>query len=128
MNDFFAAFLPCTVFWGVLLVVGGFLTFSRYLRHREIMTLAEHGLAYPERKNGKDALRWGIIITGVGLALLLGLLPLALRGAWELLLLGLLPTFFGLSLVLVYVLTRPDEQPKSDKQPGGQPEKPEATQ
>ncbi len=98
-----------------LVIVFLFLAYSRYLRHKEIMTLAEKGLAYPERRNGKVALRWGIIIAGIGLALVLGLLPFILRGTWELLLLGLLPTFFGLSLVLVYVLTRPEE-PKPENE------------
>ena len=107
--------IPCVGFMGVLLVVFGFLAYSRYLRHKEIIALAEKGLVYPERKNGKDILRWGIIITAVGLALLLGLLPLALQGSWPMLLFGLLPTFFGLSLVLIHVLTRKEEPGAGDK-------------
>jgi preprotein translocase subunit SecG len=94
-----------------LVIIFLLLAYSRYLRHKEIMTLAEKGLAYPERRNGKVALRWGIIIAGIGLALVFGLLPFIIEGRFELLLLGLLPTFFGLSLVLVYVLTR-SEEPK----------------
>ncbi len=107
---------PCMAIVATLVIVFLFLAYSRYLRHKEIMNLAEKGLAFPERKNGKVALRWGVIITGLGLALLFGLLPFILKGTWELLLLGLLPTFFGLSLVLIYVLTR-TEEPKveSDK-------------
>ena len=102
----------CIVSIAILVTVFGFLAFSRYLRHKEIMALADKGLAFPERRNGKDALRWGIIITAIGLALIVGLFPEALQGDWPLLLIGLLPTFFGLSLVLIYVLTRPEKPPE----------------
>ena len=111
--------LPCLAFVTFLLVLFGFLAYTRYLRHKEIIALAEKGLSYPERRNGKDALRWGIVIAATGLALIVGLLPLALRGSWPLLLLGLVPTFFGLSLVLIYVLTRPEEpRDKPAQEPG----------
>ncbi|MEW5869698.1 MAG: DUF6249 domain-containing protein [Chloroflexota bacterium] len=101
--DFLACLVVVTVFTGVFAL----LAFWRYLRHREIIALAEKGLLHPQPKDGKDALRWGIVFTAIGLALILGLLPVAWQGAWPLLLLGLLPAFFGLSLVLIYVLTRP---------------------
>ncbi len=84
----------------------GFLAFLRYLRHREIMMLAEKGLAYPESRNGKDTLRWGIVTTAVGLALIVGLIPVAWGRYWPVFLFGLIPTFFGLGLILTYVLTR----------------------
>ncbi len=106
----------CLAIVSTLIVVFLFLAYSRFLRHREIMTLAEKGLTYPERKNGNVVLRWGIIVTGIGLALILGLLPFILQGTEELLLLGLLPTFFGLSLVLIYVLTRSEESKTEAKQ------------
>ena len=109
MSSIQYSLIPCAGFVGVLLIVFGFLAYSRYLRHKEVLLLAEKGLVYPERKNGKDVLRWGIVITAIGLALLLGLLPLAIEDTWILLLPGLLCTFFGLSLVLIYVLTRPVE-------------------
>ena len=85
--------------------------------------LAEKGLiqAEPARRNGKDTLRWGIVITAIGLALCIGLYPLGFQvesarfplgfGPW--MLLGLLPTFFGLGLILIYVLTR-EEKPKDE--------------
>ena len=108
--------LVCTMVVGVFIVVFSFLAFRRFLHHREVMALAEKGLAYPEepRRNGKETLRWGIIITAVGLALIIGLAPLIwLRGGggdrstmWPVLLIGLLPTFFGVGLILVHVLTR----------------------
>jgi 4-hydroxybenzoate polyprenyltransferase len=115
MNTLFNTVIPCTLFVFILAVVFGFLAYSRYLRHKETIALAEKGLAFPERRNGKDALRWGVIITAIGLALIIGLFPVALQGDWPLLLIGLLPTFFGLSLVLIYVLTRPEKPPEEPK-------------
>ena len=107
----------CAGFTSLFVIIFGYLAFRRYLRHKEIMALAEKGLVYPEQKvingNGKYSLRWGIVITAVGLAIILGLIPLALRGSWPLLLIGLLPAFFGLGLILIYVLTR-EETPKSE--------------
>jgi hypothetical protein len=100
----------------IFLILFLFLAFVRYLRYKEIMTLAEKGLAYPERKNGrngKDTLRWGVAICAIGLALIVGVLPVAWGSFWPIMLIGLLPTFFGLGLVLIYVLTR-EEKPKPE--------------
>lgn len=119
------------VFWIILL---GFILLWRYLSYRETLALAEKGLVRPKR-NGNGAssravLVWGIILAAIGLALSLGLWPLGLSGRgtdfplglgpW--MLAGFLPLFFGLGLVLVYVLTR-DKNSKDDKleeQPGAQ--------
>jgi O-antigen/teichoic acid export membrane protein len=101
----------------------GFLAVLRFINYRETLALAEKGLVRPDRSraNGKDTLRWGIVITALGLALCLGLYPLGFMagprfplglGPW--MLLGLVPTFFGLALILIYVVTREkrDEEPK----------------
>ncbi|MBN1266095.1 MAG: hypothetical protein JXA25_11420 [Anaerolineales bacterium] len=91
------------------LIVFGLIAFLRYLRHKEIIALAEQGLPYPKHiNNGKDMLRWGISIVAIGLALLAGAFPLAIQNAWALTLIGLIPVFFGLALLLVYVLTQMD--------------------
>jgi hypothetical protein len=86
------------------------------MSYRETLDLAEKGLVRGDLRrggNGKDTLRWGIVITAVGLALCIGLYPLGFvtgtrfplgLGPW--MLAGLLPTFFGVGLVLIYVLTR----------------------
>jgi Domain of unknown function (DUF6249) len=98
-----------------LIIFFGFFAFLRYLSYRETLALAEKGLVRPRRGNGKDALRWGIAITMIGIALCVGLWPLGMRGSllgefplgmgpW--MLFGLVPTFFGLGLILIYVLTR----------------------
>ena len=107
---------PCLFGVSVFLIVFGFFAFLRFLKYKETLALAEKGLVYPERRNGKDSLRWGIVITAVGLALILGLLPVAWRGMWPFLLFGLIPTFFGLALVLIYVLTY-EKKPKAPEPP-----------
>ena len=86
----------------------------RYIHYRETRALAEKGLIRSQKQSdGKDTLRWGIVITAVGLALCVGLWPLGFLpgadryplglGPW--MLVGILPTFFGLALILIYVLT-----------------------
>jgi hypothetical protein len=111
--------IPCGGVVAILALVLGFILMLRYLSYRELLALAEKGLVRPApaRGNGKEALRWGIVIAALGLALCAGLWPLGLiRGApsfplgfgpW--MLIGLVPTFFGLGLILIYVLTRDDK-------------------
>lgn len=105
--------LSITSFFGLLF---GFIIVLRYISYRQTLALAEKGLVRPPReRNGgsKAALVWGIIIAALGFALILGLWPLGFTsmgrgyplgfGPW--MLFGLVPFFFGLSLVLIYVLT-----------------------
>ena len=112
----FADFVPCISIVSVLLVIFGFLGFLRYLNYRETIALAEKGLTRPERleaKNSTGFLRWGIIITALGIALSLGFYfagfdssenyPLRL-GPW--MLGGFVPLFLGLGLVLLHFLTQ----------------------
>jgi hypothetical protein len=104
-----------TLFFGtMLIIIFGFFAYMRYLRYKETLALAEKGLVRPtDLGNGKGFLRWGIVITGLGLALCLGLYPMGwLVGSGEFplnfgpwMLFALVPTFFGLSLVLIYFLT-----------------------
>jgi hypothetical protein len=115
---------------GFFLLTFIFIVVMRYIGYRETMTLAEKGLVRPDRRlsgNGKDTLRWGIVIAAVGLALCVGLYPIGLLpgnsfplglGPW--MIAGLLPMFFGLGLILIYVLTREKSDDKS--QPGSQNE------
>lgn len=119
MNDI----IPCVGVLGLVFLIFAFIVIMRYINYQETMKLAEKGLVKPARQNGggKGTLIWGIIITAVGLALTLGLLSLGSMigsstfGPW--MLAGLLPTFFGLGLILIYVLTRDDGK---DKQPEDQ--------
>jgi hypothetical protein len=83
-----------------------FFGFMRFLRYRETIRLAEHGLIRPsdlnrERHDRSDSLRWGVVITALGLALSCGLLTLGI-GPW--MLAGLLPTAFGISLLILHRL------------------------
>jgi uncharacterized protein DUF6249 len=117
MNDV----IPCLGVLGLLFLLFAFIVIMRYISYQETMKLAERGLVRPARGNGsgKGTLIWGVIITGIGLALLLGLWPLGAMigtnfplgfGPW--MVAGLLPTFFGLALILIYVLTREDKKEK----------------
>ena len=111
----FADLVPCISIVSVLLVIFGFLAFLRYLSYREIIALAEKGLTRPETKNGKGLLRWGIIVTALGVALSVGLYPIGFSGGtpypfhlgpW--MLGGFVPLFLGLGLILLHFLTQKD--------------------
>jgi hypothetical protein len=109
--------IVCAGSLGFFVLLFGFILLMRYLSYRETLALAEKGLVRPQRERnggGRAALIWGIIITALGLALTLGLWPLGFIGfgatsyplgfgPW--MLVGLLPLFFGLGLILIYVLT-----------------------
>jgi hypothetical protein len=124
MNGFF----PCLAFLGFFVILFGFIALMRFLSYRETLALAEKGLVRPDRArggNGKDTLRWGIAIAGIGMALCLGLYPIGFVGGgsrfplgfgpW--MLAGLIPTFFGIGLILIYVLTREDKKSEKDTDP-----------
>ena len=113
--------IPCVGSLGSLFIFLTFIVVMRYISYRETMKLADKGLMRPIRNNNsKAALIWGIIITAIGVALMIGLLPLGALisanipfgfGPW--MLGGLLPMFFGLALILIHVLTR-EPQPKDE--------------
>jgi hypothetical protein len=110
----------CLGILGFFVILFAFVLLLRYMNYRETLALAEKGLVRPprERSTGRATLVWGVLIGAVGLALTLGLWPLGLAGfgrhyplgfgPW--MLVGLVPLFFGLALVLIYVLTvgKPD--------------------
>ena len=108
MNDIF----PCLGAVAALAIIFGFLAFLRYMNYKETLALAEKGLTKSESKSNKGLLRWGIVITALGLALTIGLYtigfdsadsyPLHL-GPW--MLGGFVPLFLGIGLILVHYLT-----------------------
>jgi hypothetical protein len=111
MSDLF----PWVGFLGALAIIFGFLAFVRYLNYKETLSLAEKGLTRPEAKPGKGLLRWGILVTALGIALTLGLYPIGFSvgdgyplrlGPW--MLGGFVPLFLGLGLILLHVLTQKD--------------------
>lgn len=122
MEAAMAMFLACSGMIGFFVVLFAFILLLRYLNYRETVALAEKGLVRPRRERpsgNKTVLVWGLVIAAIGLALILGLWPLGLSGMgvdyplgfgpW--MLFGLLPLFFGLALILIYVLTREDKKP-----------------
>lgn len=109
MDDIF----PCLGFVAALAIIFGFLAFLRYINYRETIELAEKGLSRPEGKPRNSLLRWGILITALGLALSLGLYPLGFSAGYDYplrlgpwMLGGLVPLFLGLALILSHFLTQ----------------------
>jgi hypothetical protein len=108
--------IPCLGLLGALVIIFGFLAFIRYMNYKETIVLAEKGLTRPEDPKTKPGLlRWGIVITALGLALSVGLYPLGYSagdiyplhlGPW--MLGGFVPLFLGLGLILLHVLTQRD--------------------
>ena len=107
-------FIPAITVTSILIVILAFIGFMRYIRYREILALAEKGLVRPEpeQKATKGLLRWGVVMGAVGLAFTLGLYPFGFvtgeeyplhLGPW--MLIGFLPLFLGLGLVLLHYLT-----------------------
>jgi hypothetical protein len=108
MNDI----IPCLGVFGMLALILGFLAFLRYMSYKETIALAEKGLTRPTGRAGKGLLRWGTVITAIGLALSLGLYPIGFSsgenyplhlGPW--MLGGFVPLFLGLGLILLHYLT-----------------------
>ncbi|MCP4360878.1 MAG: hypothetical protein GY796_22955 [Chloroflexi bacterium] len=109
----------------------GFFAFVRYLRYKETITLAEQGLLRPERaRRNRDTLKWGVVIMMMGLGLTCGVLPIGIvseadpvLGPWVLI--GILPLFFGLSLIIVYALNKhlDDEEDEQMMEPPIPPHK-----
>lgn len=110
--------IPFIIFFSIF----GYLALRRYFDYKETIVLAEKGLVKPrDPGDGKDGLRWGIVLAALGLALFLGSwtigfavgdnFPLGL-GPW--LLPGLLTLFFGLGLILAHLVTRREEPAAAD--------------
>lgn len=120
-------FLACAFGLGFFGLVFGFVLLMRFMAYRETVTLAEKGLVKPQKQgDGRNSLRWGIIITALGAALCLGLWPLGFLGGmgfplgfgpW--MIVGLLPMFFGLGLILIYVLTHDRGKKNGDSSGSG---------
>lgn len=93
-----------------------YMTLSRYWRYRETVTMAERGLVRQvSNGNGngnRNVLRWGVITTFLGLALCLGTWPIGFLigetpfglGPW--MIIGLIPMFFGMALLVLYGVGR----------------------
>ena len=111
MNDIF----PCLGFVGALGIIFGFLAFLRYMNYKETLSLAEKGLSRPEQKTGRGLLRWGILITALGVAFTLGLYPIGFSAGYDYplhlgpwMLGGFVPLFLGLGMILLHFITSKD--------------------
>ncbi len=121
-------------------IILGFILLSRYLKYRETLTMIQHGITPPQPMmapppmprppvavqqgnggGGRATLIWGLVLTGIGIALTLALWPIGFiansasgnsinfplgLGPW--MLAGFVPLFVGLALILGYVITRPE--------------------
>jgi hypothetical protein len=107
-------FIPAIAVTSILIVIFLFIGYMRYINYKETLALAEKGLVQPgpEQKTTKGLLRWGVVVTALGLAFTLGLYPFGFAtgeeyplhlGPW--MLIGFLPLFLGLGLVLLHYLT-----------------------
>jgi len=128
--SFIIAPFCCGLLFFLILFV--FLIAWRYVQYRETLALAEKGLLKTEgnrvevRGNGQGALRWGVVFAALGLALTLGLWPLGLSSGYVLgitpwMIFGFIPLFFGIGLILIYVLTKDQKPGGNGKDSGGTP-------
>ncbi|MCA1666627.1 MAG: hypothetical protein LC793_04350, partial [Thermomicrobia bacterium] len=140
MTGVLTAFIIFVLFPGIIL---GFILLSRYLKYRETLTMIQHGITPPQpmmpaplitppvivqqqqgNGGGRATLIWGLVLTGIGIALTLALWPIGFiansasgnsinfplgLGPW--MLAGFVPLFVGLALTLGYVITRPERSP-----------------
>jgi amino acid transporter len=90
----------------------GFIVLMRFINYKETLYMAEKGLTKPDRRangSGRGYLIWGILIAAFGLAIMFGMMPLITSHSsivmeQPVLLLGLIPLFIGLGLILIYYL------------------------
>jgi len=120
----------CVVSSAFLVAIFGTIVLVRWFKHREILAMVEKGLLpaqYAQYMNasrgrgGRGLLGWGIALVMLGLALMIGLWPIGFTragvenpyplgfGPW--MLVGLIPLFIGLALLIIYFLTRKEETP-----------------
>ena len=128
----------CVVPSAFLVAIFGTIVVLRWFKHREIMAMVEKGVL-PEqyarysrasaRPQGRGLMGWGIALAALGLALMAGLWPLGFAragmgspyplrfGPW--MLMGLIPLFIGLALLIIYYLTRKEEKDEASTAPEG---------
>ena len=126
----------CVIPIAFLVAIFGTIVVLRWFKHREILAMVEKGLlptpyAQPGRAPiGRGLMGWGVGLAMLGLALIIGLWPLGFTrlagapgrsqyplhfGPW--MLMGLIPLFIGLALVIIYFLARREELPAPEPLP-----------
>jgi len=135
--DWWFGVSSCVVPIAFLVAIFGTIVLMRWFKHREIMALAEKGLlpaqyvSASRGRSGRGLLGWGIALAALGLALMIGLYPIGFIvkepyplyfGPW--MLVGLIPLFIGLALLITYFLTRKEEAPTPEAESGEEAEAP----
>lgn len=123
----------CVIPTAFLIAIFGTIIVMRWFKHREIMAMVEKGVL-PEQhaeytsasrgQHGRGTMGWGIALAALGLALMAGLWPLGFArmggggryplnfGPW--MLIGLIPLFIGIALLVIYFVTRKEEMTTSE--------------
>ena len=133
----------CIIPIAFLVAIFGTIVVLRWFKHREILAMVEKGLlptpyAQPERAPiGRGLMGWGVGLAMLGLALIIGLWPLGFTrlagapgrsqyplhfGPW--MLMGLIPLFIGLALLIFYFLARREQSPAPEPPPDAEVELP----
>ena len=133
----------CVIPIAFLVAIFGTIVALRWFKHREILAMVDKGLlptpyAQPGRASrGRGSLGWGVGLAMLGLALIIGLWPLGFTrlagaagvspyplrfGPW--MLIGLIPLFIGLALLIIYFLARREEAPAPEPPPDEEVEVP----
>jgi hypothetical protein len=126
--------LTCMGFIAFFLLIFGTIALTRWFKHREVMAMVERGVlpeqyvqyaSEPRRQESRGLFIWGVALAMLGLALIIGLWPLGITwsgadvqyplnfGPW--MLIGLIPLFIGLALLIVYFLVRKEQAPRLER-------------
>jgi hypothetical protein len=123
--------VPCISTFVFFTLVFGFVIIWRWFGHRERMAQIQQGFVPsdqgPEMGNGRDSrklLGRGLGLVALGLALLIGLYPFGFVVAepWPLrfgpwMVIGLIPFFIGLALLITYYVSRQKHGPQETEGP-----------
>jgi len=114
----------------ILATVFGIAIMTRWFRHKEVLALIDKGLLsdahYVSTPPGYELLIWGVMLTALGIALVIGLYPIGPHlvdepwplhfGPW--MLTGLIPLFVGLGLLVLHFVIRKRDQTASIDEAG----------
>ncbi|WP_420641291.1 DUF6249 domain-containing protein [Candidatus Leptofilum sp.] len=98
----------------IFVSIFGFLAYLRYLQYRETIELAKQGIRdknQERRNNSRNYRTFGVVVTALGVAFTLGLLPIVIADGLEsgpILLAGLIPMTIGVALLYLVRLERDD--------------------